>query len=412
MAQATQNLAGFEAELRAQEANITEPGEAEATAELRAGVGRATATSFRRFSAQGGGDLRAAYFDADLPGVLAGQGRRRSHPRHQPGRDGAQERARPPRRRSASTALMIAATFAGLPRRSARLRRGHHAPLAPARRPRPGGAPHRRGRPAGARQRHRHATRSASSPASSTPWPTRLDEYRHSSLGELLQAQQASQAAIDSLPDPVVVLDADGAVLNVQPRRRRRSCKSRAEDRSVRRGSRRTCAPSSSGSAAHIICRQGRLRPEGLRGGRRGAGSGQAVRHLLPRATPLYSEEGGVQGATIVLQDVTRLMRFDELKNDLVATVAHEFRTPLTSLRMAVHLCAEERGGSAHREAGRPPAGGARGLRAAAGHRRRPARPLPHPGRPDRGLAGADPGQDAGRGCGRRACGARPSRRA
>jgi two-component system, NtrC family, sensor histidine kinase KinB len=64
--------------------------------------------------------------------------------------------------------------------------------------------------------------------------------------------------------------------------------------------------------------------------------------HLLPRATPLYSEQGGVVGTTIVLQDVTRLMRFDELKNDLVATVAHEFRTPLTSLRMAIHLCAEE----------------------------------------------------------------------
>ncbi len=39
---------------------------------------------------------------------------------------------------------------------------------------------------------------------------------------------------------------------------------------------------------------------------------------------------------------MTRLRRFDELKNDLVATVAHEFRTPLTSLRMAIHLIAEE----------------------------------------------------------------------
>jgi NtrC-family two-component system sensor histidine kinase KinB len=48
---------------------------------------------------------------------------------------------------------------------------------------------------------------------------------------------------------------------------------------------------------------------------------------------------------TVVLQDVTRLMRFDELKNDLVATVAHELRTPLTSLRMAVHLCLEEAAG-------------------------------------------------------------------
>ena len=43
----------------------------------------------------------------------------------------------------------------------------------------------------------------------------RLDRYRRSSLGELLLAQQAAQAAIDSLPDPVVVFDADGEVLIV-----------------------------------------------------------------------------------------------------------------------------------------------------------------------------------------------------
>ena len=47
-------------------------------------------------------------------------------------------------------------------------------------------------------------------------------------------------------------------------------------------------------------------------------------------------------GVAILLQDVTRLMRFDELKSNLVATVAHEFRTPLTSLRMALHLCLEQ----------------------------------------------------------------------
>ncbi|NVJ04447.1 HAMP domain-containing protein, partial [Myxococcus sp. AM001] len=42
-----------------------------------------------------------------------------------------------------------------------------------------------------------------------------LQQYRRSSLGELLQAQAASQAAIDSLPDPVVVFGADGELLNV-----------------------------------------------------------------------------------------------------------------------------------------------------------------------------------------------------
>jgi signal transduction histidine kinase len=62
---------------------------------------------------------------------------------------------------------------------------------------------------------------------------------------------------------------------------------------------------------------------------------------LLPRGEAVYSSPGGITGVTVVLQDVTRLKRFDELKNDLVATVAHEFRTPLTSLRMAIHLSVE-----------------------------------------------------------------------
>jgi len=71
------------------------------------------------------------------------------------------------------------------------------------------------------------------------------------------------------------------------------------------------------------------------------ATSPDGERILLPRAAPLYGESGAVAGAAIVLQDSTRLFRFDELKNNLVATVAHEFRTPLTSLRMALHLCTE-----------------------------------------------------------------------
>jgi NtrC-family two-component system sensor histidine kinase KinB len=68
----------------------------------------------------------------------------------------------------------------------------------------------------------------------------------------------------------------------------------------------------------------------------------QGHHFLLLRANPVLGESDEVAGLAVVMQDVTRLRRFDELKNDLVATVAHEFRTPLTSLRMAIHLCVEE----------------------------------------------------------------------
>jgi signal transduction histidine kinase len=91
----------------------------------------------------------------------------------------------------------------------------------------------------------------------------------------------------------------------------------------------------------HVAAGHGPYVPKGLDEAVRVATS-EGDRLFLPRAAPLYAEEGDVVGATIVFQDVTRLHRFEELRNDLVATVAHEFRTPLTSLRMAVHLLAEE----------------------------------------------------------------------
>jgi signal transduction histidine kinase len=167
-----------------------------------------------------------------------------------------------------------------------------------------------------------------------------LKHYRASSLGELLQAQNAAQSAIDSLPDAVVVFNADKTVLTTNHLAEQelqidlnaggvplarvvpdlRSAMEQARD--------------------HVLAGRGAYQPRGFEDAVRTDGP-EGERYLLPRATPVHTEAGAVSGATVVLQDVTRLRRFDELKNDLVATVAHEFRTPLTSLRMAIHLCLE-----------------------------------------------------------------------
>src|SRR5260370_17171008 len=91
----------------------------------------------------------------------------------------------------------------------------------------------------------------------------------------------------------------------------------------------------------HVLGGKGAYIPKGYEEAIR-VDTPEGARFFLPRASPVYGEASGISGATVILQDVTRLKRFDELKNDLVATVAHEFRTPLTSLRMAIHLLAEE----------------------------------------------------------------------
>ena len=66
-------------------------------------------------------------------------------------------------------------------------------------------------------------------------------------------------------------------------------------------------------------------------------------RFLLPRVIGL--REGGA-GAVVILHDVTRFRLLDDVKTNLVATVSHELKTPLTSIRMAVHLLLEERIGA------------------------------------------------------------------
>lgn len=166
-----------------------------------------------------------------------------------------------------------------------------------------------------------------------------VERYRRSTLGELLEAQQAAQAAIDSLGDPVVVLAPGGQVLHVN-----RAAKAllglrlEAPDplAAVGEGVRGALAM----ARDHVLGGHGSLSPKGLGGAFRTT-TAEGERSFLTRASPVYSEAGALVAATIVLQDVSRLRRMDELKDDLVATVAHEFRSALTSLRMSIHLCIE-----------------------------------------------------------------------
>jgi signal transduction histidine kinase len=170
----------------------------------------------------------------------------------------------------------------------------------------------------------------------------KLAQYRASSLGELLAAEQQAQAVIDSLPDPVLVFDPADHLIAVN-RATETSLRVRVSDEAAE-----PLAPAPpevraliERVRAHVLAGRGSYQSKGLEEALRTT-LGDQEAFLLPRATAVSTEDGGIIGVAILLQDVTRLMRFDELKSNLVATVAHEFRTPLTSLRMALHLCLEQ----------------------------------------------------------------------
>ena len=334
--QAPANIRAFEAQLEVQERNITEAGEAEATQRLRAAWNEYMAKyeAYRRI--RDDRELRRRYFDDLQPAFLrVKDAAERVLEINQDAMLLKSERARGTAERNRTLLLLAISSALGLGLlASVSLTRRALRPLRllslAVRRIGEGDLD--------ARARIEGKDEIAQVGRELDTMADKLSEYRSSSLGELLQAQQASQAAIDSLPDPVIVLSLEGQVLNVN----------QAAESLLRLEAGRdplSLLPPQLREAidkirAHIFAGKGPYAPRGVEEAIRVEGEGGG-RALLPRATPLYSEQGNVTGATIVLQDVTRLLRFDELKNDLVATVAHEFRTPLTSMRMAVHILLE-----------------------------------------------------------------------
>ncbi|MGC8643566.1 MAG: histidine kinase dimerization/phospho-acceptor domain-containing protein, partial [Isosphaeraceae bacterium] len=164
-----------------------------------------------------------------------------------------------------------------------------------------------------------------------------IREFRQTRTARLLRAQKTAQATIDSIPDPVIVVDPAGAVECANPAARRTLGVVTSADGAmpwspppqlerplslVLQGS----SDHVTSSLEHAIC----LRDQGQE------------KFFLPRVLSIRDEQGGTLGAAIVLSDVTKFRLVDQLKSDMVSTVSHELKTPLTGLQMVVHLLLEE----------------------------------------------------------------------
>ena len=66
----------------------------------------------------------------------------------------------------------------------------------------------------------------------------------------------------------------------------------------------------------------------------------------LPRLFRLSYPDGKDEGWVLLLTDVSRLRFFDDLKSNLISTVSHEIKTPLTGIRMVLLLLLEAKTGN------------------------------------------------------------------
>jgi two-component system phosphate regulon sensor histidine kinase PhoR len=79
--------------------------------------------------------------------------------------------------------------------------------------------------------------------------------------------------------------------------------------------------------------------------------TGEAVLRSRPRpqviairASPLRNGSGEIAGAVIILHDVTKLRQLEAIRQDFVANVSHELKTPVTAIRAVAETLHEDDG--------------------------------------------------------------------
>lgn len=167
-----------------------------------------------------------------------------------------------------------------------------------------------------------------------------LREYRQSHKAQLTRAQQTSQATINSFPDPVLVVDRQQRIELANPAASRLFG-------GLPQGAEKDVAlvwqppDPLRRPLADVLQNHQEYLPEGFDKAV-SLPVGEKMRSFLPRILPIRDSQGATLGAAVLLEDVTRFRLLDEVKSNLVATVSHELKTPLTSIRLVLHLLLEE----------------------------------------------------------------------
>jgi NtrC-family two-component system sensor histidine kinase KinB len=160
----------------------------------------------------------------------------------------------------------------------------------------------------------------------------RLREYREATVAKVLRTQRTMEATLTSAPDPLFVISRQGEIEVRNP--------AAAELSKLPEFSGGLPADLA-GMLSSVFETNEHYLPTDY-GRVVTFRVGREDRHYLPRILAIGDKLTEFKGAAVILQDVTKFRLLDDAKSNLVGTVSHELKTPLTGLRMAVYLLLEK----------------------------------------------------------------------
>ncbi|MGZ3634912.1 MAG: ATP-binding protein [Syntrophales bacterium] len=165
-----------------------------------------------------------------------------------------------------------------------------------------------------------------------------LREVRRSDEAKLVRIQHSTQQTFDNLPDAVAILDLEGKVematetagniFGLKRNIRIESVPFRwITDlyRNALKGDHASAKDDATAVVQHFV---------------------NTEEHFFrPMTAPILNNRRELIGIILILKDVTDQLEQDELKKGVISTVSHQLKTPLTSIRMALHLLLDEKVG-------------------------------------------------------------------
>jgi PAS domain S-box-containing protein len=165
----------------------------------------------------------------------------------------------------------------------------------------------------------------------------RLQRYGQMNIDQILSEKRKSETIVRSIADGLIVTDASMNVLHLN-HVVAELCGVTEHDAvgspvaSVIRDGRVVSLISGATAAA--------LEPEPKATSLQFSKGGKTL-YFRPKLTRILDSEGALYGVLMLLQDVTQFKELDRMKSDFIATLSHEFRTPVTSINMSVDILNE-----------------------------------------------------------------------